>query len=290
MSVIVTPENTGIIAEALDITRERRRRLEVRREYGTAVSSDVLGAEVDFNADTVTLINSILDLSNAKRNLNYLLGRDINNEFVVKTDVTFNEGLSYEELKAKALVDNSEIIAAQYNLKLSKLDYKLAVSEYFPTLSLNGGYGFNRSVNPASFAYLRESSGINYGATVGFTIFNGNRTRIQAQNARISLESGKQQLAQELLETERELANAWQTYQNALIILKAERQNINSARANLERSRELYNLGQITSTQFREAQVNLIRSQTSISNALYTAKLAEIELLRISGQLVEEQP
>ena len=65
-----------------------------------------------------------------------------------------------------------------------------------------------------------------------------------------------------------------------------EEKNLESAELNFKRTQELFNLGQVTTTQFREAQLNLISARNNISSAKYTAKLLEIELMRLSGQLL----
>jgi outer membrane protein TolC len=46
-------------------------------------------------------------------------------------------------------------------------------------------------------------------------------------------------------------------------------------------------LGQITSIDFRQAQVNLINAELSVSSAKYTAKNAELQLLQLAGTLLD---
>ena len=46
-------------------------------------------------------------------------------------------------------------------------------------------------------------------------------------------------------------------------------------------------LNQLTTTQFREAQLNLVRARSNHSAAKYSAKIKEIELLRLTGQLIK---
>ena len=76
-------------------------------------------------------------------------------------------------------------------------------------------------------------------------------------------------------------------YQNSRYILKVQQQNLNTAELNFRRSKELFELGQLTSTQFREAQLNLIRAKTQIINAKFEAKIFEFQLLKLIGDLVQ---
>jgi len=96
------------------------------------------------------------------------------------------------------------------------------------------------------------------------------------------------QLNNKKLEVNRDLQNAYATYQQNLKVLSMEQRNVENARLNLERTRESYRLGQINATQVREAQVNFIRAKTRRTNARYDAKLAEVELFKIAGLLLAE--
>ena len=55
---------------------------------------------------------------------------------------------------------------------------------------------------------------------------------------------------------------------------------------NFDRSEERFKLGQITSLEFRQAQINLINSKTSLNNAKFDAKLIELQLLQLSGDIM----
>jgi outer membrane protein len=74
--------------------------------------------------------------------------------------------------------------------------------------------------------------------------------------------------------------------ENSLQVLAAEQLNIHSAQLNFDQSKAYYELGQISSTQFREAQLNLISAKNNIQSATYNAKIAETELKKSSGVLV----
>ena len=50
--------------------------------------------------------------------------------------------------------------------------------------------------------------------------------------------------------------------------------------------RDSLQLGQITSVEFRQAQLNLLNAQVTEKAAKYAAKLAELQLLQLTGQLL----
>ncbi len=67
-----------------------------------------------------------------------------------------------------------------------------------------------------------------------------------------------------------------------------QRQSLAAAQANFDRTQEFFALGQATSIQFRNAQLNLQLVQNQINDLRYDIKLSEMELLHLSGQLVQE--
>ena len=119
-------------------------------------------------------------------------------------------------------------------------------------------------------------------------IFNGFKHNIDRQNARLAVNNQRLYLEQARLDLERNLANAFEAYLNSLEILSLQERNLRSADLNFTRTRDLYNLGQVTTTTFREAQLNLIEAKNNISSARYSAKIRELQLLKLAGRLIEQ--
>ena len=88
------------------------------------------------------------------------------------------------------------------------------------------------------------------------------------------------------LEVDRDIRNAQSIYENRLAIFRIQEQNVRTNQNNFERSREQFQLGRITSIEFRQAQINLLNAQTNKNLAKYDAKLAELQLLQLTGQLL----
>ena len=83
-------------------------------------------------------------------------------------------------------------------------------------------------------------------------------------------------LAQQKVTINNNLRNTWENYKNQLFILKAQEKNIQTTQNNFDRTQERYNLGQVTSIEFRQAQINLVNSKTAANNAKFDAKLIEL--------------
>lgn len=276
---------------SLSISKERLLREKYKYEYGQNTQLDMLNSEVDVNNDSITLLNINRELANAKRNLNLILGREIQKDFEVDTTVTYNIGLTFENVFNAAKERNTILQQAEKNIELSKFDLKINQSKWYPAIGVNGGYAWSNLhtdsdvVNPFGLA-TNTTKGINGGLTLSWNIFDGGATKTRVQNAKIAIDSNeiiKEQVEQEL---ERNIANAWETYQNALFVLQAEKKNMETNRRNFQRSSEQFKLGQIISVEFRLAQINYLNSVTNYNLAKYTAKIAELKLLQLSGKIL----
>ncbi|MDG1403703.1 TolC family protein [Polaribacter sp.] len=280
-------ENKKNLNEALSISKQRLQRAKYQYEYGQSTKLDLLNAEVDVNNDSITSINAHQLLSSAKRGLNIILGIEKEVSYTVETKVDFIEIMNFKDLNKKVLVNNSLLKQNKKNIAISEFNIKVNKANYLPSLGLNTSYGWNKSENPAtSFLAGLTANGLNAGLSLSWNVFDGGSTKTRVANSKIALENQQILLEQQKVTIENNLKNTWQNYQNQLFILKAQEKNVLTTQNNFERSKERYKLGQITSVEFRQAQINLINSKTASNNAKFDAKLIELQLLQLSGDIL----
>lgn len=280
-------ENLRIARDLLAISKERLDRAEKRSVYGRARTIDVLSARVDYIADQVTLTQTQFAFDETRRSLNVLLNRAIDYDFVVETDIVFREDYDQKVLFASALSRNSAYLAARERFQQSRYDLKIARANHLPRLDLTASYGYNKYTSGLDLGLSGMDNKFRIGASLNFNIFNGFKTTIQRQNARLTLKNRELAREQARLNLEKNVISAYESYKNSLLVLDLEKGYVEAAELNFKRTRELYGLGQVTTTQFREAQLNLIRARSNQSSAKYNARLREIEMLRLTGQLIK---
>lgn len=282
-------ESVTILKSALSVSKRRLQRAEYSREYGQGTQLDILNAEVDVNNDSINLLNTIQQLQNAKRNLNLIMGRNLETDFSVDTNVVFQLSTSQDELVKKALERNILIQQTSSQLKNSEFAIKASRAGWFPSLSANAAYAYQGSENPnGAFLTGSQSYGPQAGLSLSWNIFDGGVTKTRTTSARIVLETQKIQQEQTTLSVQRDVLNAFATYQNALFVLQAQKANLATANRNFQRSEEMFKQGQITSVEFRTAQLNELNAQSSHSQAKYSAKNAELQLQQLAGTLLKE--
>jgi outer membrane protein TolC len=281
-------QNELIIARGLkDISKERYLRAQSNFQFGSNTSLDVLNAEVNLNNDSVSVLRAELNLENAHRNLNAAMGVEIEQFYDVDTALTYMQDLSLDALLEEAMQNNTSITMAMYRQMMRENDLKVSQSERYPRLDMTAGYGYNWNKNDASILDRSSSLGLSGGITLRWTIFDANRINANVENARLAIESSEIEYNKARSFAERDVRNAWAFYQNNLAILAVEQTNLQTNIKNFERTEELFSRGQITTTQFREAQINLARAYLNFNSARYNSKVAEIELIRLAGILIE---
>lgn len=273
--------------EALAISKERYRRAKTYNEFGGSSKIEFLSAEVDLNTDSSAFLNAELAWVNSRRNLNFLMGVENDLIYKVEEDVTLNKDLEIENLFDKAKQNNAGVMNAEYNILISEKQLKTTKSTLLPTIAANASYGYSGSNNEVGIVLSNQNTGFNAGLSLTYPLFRGGVQSTQRQNAQIQLENAT--LQKELAEKQlvRDLNNAFSTYQNAIRVVELNEKNLVTAKLNFNRTKELYDLGKVTNTQFREAQLNFARTKSTLVNSSFQVKLAEADLIRISGSLLE---
>jgi len=282
-------ENQNVLQEALNISAQRFKRAEYSFEYGQNTKLDILNAQVDITNDSINLLNTRQQLINTKRDLNVVLNQDLNLVFEVDTLVGFIPKLNLTEFVDQALINNVAVLQTERNLAINDYDIKVNKAGYLPTVGLNGSYGWNLNQSAASAFFPGTNNttwNFGLGARLTWNIFDGGGTNVRVRNSKIAYKNQELLQQQVELEVNRDIQNALGIYENRLNIFNIQEQNVFTNQNNFERSKEQFQLGRITSIEFRQAQINLLNAQTNKNLAKYDAKLAELQLLQLTGQLL----
>lgn len=283
-------DNLNTLEETLNITKDRLIRSEYQFEYGQNTKLEVLNAEVDINNDSINIINTKQQLKNAKRDLKLVLGETFSSDYNVETDVQFILQFQKDSLFEKAKSRNVALLQTEKNIAISKLDINSGKSAYLPTIGLSGSYGWNKNNNnAASFVAVSTNTGLSGGLNLSWNLFDGGSTITRVRNAKVNLETQQLQKESILLTIERDFNNVWDDYINKLEIYNIQEKNIVTAQNNFERTQEKFKLGQVNSIEFRQAQLNLLNAELSRNQAKFSAKLSELQVLQISGELLNVQ-
>jgi outer membrane protein TolC len=152
-------------------------------------------------------------------------------------------------------------------------------------VSVNTGYNFLDNQSSLGFTSQFTAKGLNYGLRASLNLFDGLAQNRNEKIAKILIENAKIAIEQQSLLLNSELTIAFQTYLTNLELIQLEETNEAIAKQNLNITVDKFRIGTITTLEFRAAQLNYINAKVRYSNAQFQAKLSEIALRELAGNI-----
>jgi outer membrane protein TolC len=270
----------------LSISKERVRIARINRELGSRSKLELLQAQVDFNSDSSALVRQQQQILASEIRLKSLLG-DLNHPHIVPdSSIALFPELIYSTLLEKTLNENTQLQIAAKQVNLSEYDLKIIRANSFPYVRLTSGYNYNFNLYNKGVTRKSHSTGLDYGLTVGVPIFDGGNRRREIKNAQIALKNKELARLETQLDVEAKLQEIYSSYSNYLGLITVERQNLKTAHENFETAAIRYRLGELAGIDMREAQNSLQDAEKRLLDVEYNAKIGEISLMMLSGEIM----
>ena len=274
---------------AVALSRERLRIDEERYSLGSSSKLQVLQSRVYLNADSSRFSKQTEVVRSAQISLNQLMAvDDMGTQFLSQdTTVDVNPNLIYETLLDQTLQKNTSLNIAAKNKTISEYDYKIVKSRSYPYLNLSTGYSYNLNTYSTGSNKNQITNGMNYGLTLGVNIFDGFNQRRSINNSSIYMKNTELRYLEIEQGVKADLLTIYNAYTNNLTLIKLETQNVQTAAENLSIALEKYKLGSLAGIDLREVQKSLLDAKESLLLVQYQAKIAEVSLQLISGNVME---
>ncbi len=267
------------------ISNQRLNLAQNRYTIGKASKLETLNAQVDLNADTTTLLRQKELFANTKIALNEQLGRDTKIDFNVVPEIKIDTQLLLPKLTELAFKQNPELEALVIGKRVSELQLKQVKGTRYPTVSVTTGYNFAETQSDLGFTTQTSSRGLNYGFSASLNLFDGFNQNRTEKVAKLDIENSQILIEQRNKTLESQLNSAFQTYLTNIELVALEAKNETIAKQNLDITLDKFRIGTITTLEFRTAQLNYINAKVRNTNTQYQAKLSEIALKELAGNL-----
>jgi outer membrane protein len=277
-----------VASDALAVSKTRLKREQVRKELGSASSTDFLDAQVAFNNDRSVFIRQELSVAIARQDLNVLLSREPDMPIPVKKEIQIAPLLlSFEKIQDLVREENSQLIIYRQNRIVAQKSVSINRSAYYPRLTFSSSYGYLNRTDFPQEANTRESDMI-LGLNLTFSLFNGWRDRITVQNAKIEAKNQELALKDQLNQVSKSLLEKYETFTKGLELVAIEEKNVMAAEQNLRLQSDRYQIGAASSLEFRDAQVNVVRARSTLIVVKFQARITRLEIDQLTGRIAVE--
>ncbi|MDR1340508.1 MAG: TolC family protein [Prevotellaceae bacterium] len=271
----------------LSISKERVRIVGINYELGSRSKMELLQAQVDFNSDSSALVRQKQQILTSEIRLKTLMGQLNRAQIVPDSSVYLLPELVFASLHEKTLDENTQLQIAAKQVNISEHEFKIIRSSSFPYVRLTSGYNYNFNFYNKGTTKKSNSTGLDYGLTVGVPIFDGGNRRREIKNAQIAKKNRELAQLEAQLDVEAKLQEIYSSYSNYLSLIKVERQNLKTAHENFAIAAERYRLGELFGIDMREAQNSLLDAEKRLLDVEYNAKIDEISLMMLAGNAME---
>lgn len=266
---------------------ERLKITEERWMVGRGSKLDFLQSKTDSNVQLAELARAENNLKNGKVLLNGLLNRELDTDFEPERLVYSTPSFTLGDLINQASVNNRDLMLLQKSWDISRKQEQEVEATRAPQVDLNGLVGYAYSNSNAGFLLSNQSLSATAGVSARWNIYDGKDRKNQLAIAKINSRIIEERQADLEFQIRTDLTFAYNQYLSDIELLGLEEQNKTIAEENLSISIEKFRLGGSTILELIEAQRAFDLALNRLVNAQYNVKISELDLLRLSGSLVE---
>lgn len=246
LEVLCAKENIANCSSLVESLHQQEKHIGKKVEMGKTTYADLLQVRSRLAEAENTLLSAIHAYDVSRLNICQLLEIEDYSSFIPCTDEY--ENISYKEGGFLWIMENTpnlpQVRMAENNVEMSRKNIQIAKASYYPSLSLNAGYGTSYSsarrkiignaddsydYEPYPFfeQYRDNASGyVSLGLTIpilhNMSARNGvRRAKIELQKSEYALETTRKQLHKEVLQAVLDAETAWKKYSGSVSYLES---------------------------------------------------------------------
>ena len=272
------------IEKSIEASQQRLDIIKAKQKVGVANEADLLQSNLDLNALVQAKQNQLLVIDQAKGDLLNTMVMPASSLITIQDSIALDKSISFKDIETKSLL-NPSLQSVQQQIKINQLIEKETRALMYPTLRATTGYNFNSNQSAAGFSLLNETYGPYLGINLSIPLYAGGVSKKSYQNAKINTASANIQYQNAVADMSTNVTKTYQSYQTSIKQLPTETDNYQMSQALLNLVMQKFQLGQATIVDVKQAQQSFENAGFRLVSIIYTAKVAELELKRLSNQL-----
>ena len=288
-------EQLNLIFNLIQLSKEKYDQQVLKSNLGVGVKFELLQYENNLLADSSSFYLQELAFRNSIRNLNLLMGADIEKEWILSSEIKpeLNDK-DFNTLKNEMLANNTNIKNQFLNISLNQQDISIAKSSFYPNINLNAGTNTSTGILSTNDANAPIDNtpirNLNYYAnfTLNFRLFDGGKVRRAIKALEIQNEVNQIQLEQMQQQLILELSNTFALYQTRKKIFELNKKAFIASKENLEIARFKEKTGLINSFNFRDIEMNYLSSGVNLYQSSFDLLESNATLLKLTGKIIQD--
>jgi outer membrane protein len=170
--------------------------------------------------------------------------------------------------------------------KLTEFNVKRYQLSYLPTISMSGNA--SKNAMRTKFDFFEGGSWFNttlISLNVNLPLFNGFARDARVKKTKIELNQIENQLGALKNNIDNEITQAKLNYMSSVATMQFQKKNMQLAEAVYQQTKKKFETGMGSNTEMSAAQADLVTAQNNYMNALYSALIAKVDLLKATGKL-----
>lgn len=271
-----------------EITEEKVRQTEI--SYNTAVNKfkagliaevEMLQLEVDLAASGNELLNALQLYEEAKNEFKLLIGLNINENIDVTTQLEYTPAeINAEEAVNNALKLRTDILNAEADIELNKMNIDETDSRSTIRAQLNANYGINKNDNEFNNIFNRFEDSRSVSMTISVPIWDWGKNAREVESAEANYNLAvlrRQNLKEQII---KEVLSAINKLNSAKARVDVLSKSVEVAEKSYNISLERFKSGNITSFDLSQMQLRLTDTKINSLNAMIDYRLALADLTR----------
>ena len=286
-AVLLQQEVLATLDAAVDAAEARLDWMGQRVAFGAAAEFDRLQVESGLLSDRLSRMQQALAVEVAFRALNQLMGQPRNTQWVLSA-LELPSMRDFSRLETLVLSDGTTMENARIAESLARTGLQQAQARMSPTIALTASQGDQRSqFAVGDLSGDGRTKNIAASVVLNFNLFNGGATRRGIQQAKLQVLAAEQSRANQEQEVLRIFADTRQRWQTAADSYALAVQLEDNATASAAIAEQRFKSGAMNSLDFREVELQRLRAEQAVLQALQSWLAADVELDRLAGTWVK---
>lgn len=282
LEILFAKELVKVSEDQIEITKQQLKQSQEKVNAGSLASGALLDIEAQAAREELNLVDAKNQLQLAKLKLEQMLELAFSEKFDVEIpalpEVSAQASvITAQDVYLTALKQRPEIRGAEYRLKSTEYQLKMAQGVLYPTMTFYANYYnlYNNQYtdvnkNKISFGdQLNNNQRKGLGLQMNIPIFNRFQSKVQVDNAKIQVLNTQLELEGTKKVLRQDIETAQTTALTSFNRYKSTEKAVVSMREAFRYSEEKFNVGMVNAVEYNTAKTNMVKASSDLLRAKY---------------------